>query len=266
MPPTAFAANDAPATPWIEPAITDRQAILARHPECALDGARLAAYEPAIRRRAQALDATRDPEAQEEIRSRLRTRLIELGTAYRQTDIETGEPIYDYYDQATNYVVLHASGEASSWLRRERLHESDRVSIEVIGPRDRESGEATQTADLHDATQDDVGQRDLEFRELVDEISADLRPAQLRVFVALSEGYAAADLPDLLGISRKTVYSHLEVIRTVTEQALARVAEPSGIGPARRRREHVERRAAARQVSIDAERRTGIDRRANLAA
>ena len=219
------------AARWQEPAVTDRAAFVAAHPETVVSTELWARLEPEISRRAALLEFDASPDTQNELRAELRARIIEAASGYRHTD-EQGEPIFDYLQQAPRYIVWHAAGKVYSGLRRDRRNQKMTDRIELLGGQD-EWGDP-RPSDVADPTTHGSPTEALEHAELFSGIAARLSPAQLRVLAALEEGLDRGEIGERLDISRKTVHDHVNAIRNAALEAIGDDIHTAAIASDRR--------------------------------
>lgn len=229
----------APRERWNEPVVEDYSAFYAAHPETRLAWSDIESLRSEIHRRVRLLSPYASVDEHADLEADLTLRVLEAATGTRSRDELTGEPIYDYMAQEPVYIVWHASGKVSSTLRRHWKEIEATVPLEDIAPHS-EDAEPDEPVDVADRTPFRPLAR-LEHQELRDAIASRLSPAQLRIFRLLDAGYERPEIAEMLTLDRRTIHSHMAVIRGATEAVLAGWSE--GLEASTMRR-HAARRAS----------------------
>ena len=168
-------------------------------------------FMPELTRRARMLEIDRSPAAQEEVRSTIALRLVELAGA-RSTDA-TGAVVH-LADQHPSYIVQYAAGRAYSELRRARREAARAVPI-VDEPG------AAGVSDIRDDRPDADPASVVEGRELTQRIAARLPLRDRTVYRLLIEGHDRGAIGARLGLDRRRVHESVLRIRSTAAQVLA---------------------------------------------
>jgi len=205
--------------PWRSPEIADRSAFLKVHPECLVTPEVLAVLEPEIRWRASLMVRARDELTLEDVISDIIAGIFECATQYRFTD-ELGYPVFDYLAQVPSYVVRHAAGHSSSYLRKVRKQAE--VTFSYDAPLE---GDGIESDDEVCYTPVDpsaeITSGNIEFSQMVGAIAARLEsdpvlrrdPSLSQIWSLLATGHDRADIAALLGVRRQRVHDRCAKLR-----------------------------------------------------
>jgi len=225
-----------PEARWRPADMADRASFLAAHPECRVTEEILARLEPEINHYASWIRRRSDELTCEDIRSEVIARLFECATYYREADA-AGQPIFNFLEQATKYIVMHCAGHVSSELRRARNHQEITVSydapLELSG--DDEGEEMLVT--LADKSVSVDSER-LEAQDLVNAVEERLRndpalaadPSTRQVWDLIITDHDRTDIGALLGMRRQRVHERCAKLRSLIAEI-----DPAAAAGARRR-------------------------------
>jgi len=207
--------------PWRSPEIADRSAFLKAHPECLVTPDILAALEPEIRWRASLMVRARDELTFEDVVADIIAGIFECATQYRFTD-ELGNPVFDYLAQVPAYVVRHAAGHSSSYLRRARKQAEATFSYDAPLENDGIESDDDVCYTPVDAGAE-ITSGNIEFAQMVGAIAARIEadpvlrrdPYLAQIWSLLATGHDRGDIAALLGVRRQRVHDRCPKLRVL---------------------------------------------------